>query len=164
MVETSPGTFFATALETKEYPGGNDYGSSMKNLLIAVILLVACPTYAEELKTVGELHTSAVYYEAVESPVFKAFKAEVQKGVKALPTFQACLQDGSPAAKVYGALGIWSVDEKKGRAAMTNLLGDMDKLSLLNGCLKRLTTVDAVAKDLLDNSDDTLSRISFIPR
>lgn len=128
-------------------------------LLIALLFLMTLPTGAEpKFEDVPALHTSAVGYAGTESEVYKSFRAVLNKGEKARPIFQRCLKSGTPAAKLYSAIGLYKLDPEEGKAALKSLADSEEKVPYMRGCIVSTQTVGELATNMLSGK---LSLVSF---
>ena len=97
-----------------------------------------------------------------QSQNYQAFRAEVERGEAAAPLFEELLKTGTPAAKLYSALGLYHLDRERGVKALQSLSGDTTKVSEMNGCMVDETTVGATAKMLLGDNE-AVAR-AYLPR
>lgn len=130
-------------------------------LLLLVTFSLASPSVAQELAQVPALHTSAVGYGASQSDIHKSFAAVVARGEAGRDELERCLTSGTPAAKLYGAIGLYKLDPKDGRAALRRLLNDKSEVLFLQGCLGNRLTVKALATDLLSQKPKYVSFGAF---
>lgn len=131
-------------------------------ILLALATLLILPAEAEpRLLEVSELHTLAVGYAGEESDIHKSFRTVLELGDEAKPIFRRALKTGTPAAKLYGAIGLYRLDPKEGREALQVLSRSKEKVSVMQGCLVFEETVGEVAEQLLSAKPDSYSLSSF---
>ena len=82
----------------------------IKMIILALVFATILPVSAQEFSDVPALHTFAVGYAGAESKVYQSFRAVLDKGEAARPIFRRCLKTGSPAAKLYSAIGLYKLD------------------------------------------------------
>ena len=133
----------------------------MKHYLFAIFLALSSATWSQELLSVKELHTFATGYAGSKSATYQIFEQELNKAEAARPVFEKCLKSGTPAAKLYGAMGLYSLDAAEGKEALKRLAKSEGKVKVLSGCILSEYKVSEVADELL-NSEDGLSVHSFL--
>ena len=129
----------------------------MRKLIL--ILFLAVVSHAETALTLANVESfdnSHIGYAGSPSPNYDAFRAEYQKGQKALPTFEKLVKEGKPAAKIYSAIGLYGLDKKRGLAALQSLKSDQAEVRTMNGCEQMDTTVGEVVKELLVDNGENL--------
>lgn len=137
----------------------------MRICILALLALMSLSAHAEstlKLSEVVRFDGRAVGYAATESQNYQAFRAEVERGEAAAPLFEELLKTGTPAAKLYSALGLYHLDRERGVKALQSLSGDTTKVSEMNGCMVDETTVGATAKMLLGDNE-AVAR-AYLPR
>lgn len=133
-----------------------------KSIILFLILLISSlSALAEGLAQVEQFHPRATGYAGSESATYLIFKAQVQRGEEARETFQQCLKKGTPAGRLYGAVGLWKLDPEEGQRALTALASDQAPVDLMSGCLMMRSTVGEIARDLLSEQPQNLSLQSF---
>jgi hypothetical protein len=85
------------------------------------------------LAEVNRVDSSAIGYAGSASPNYEAFKAELARGEAARPLFEKLIKEGTPAAKIYSAMGLYGLDQRQGRQALVALQNDKSKLELMTG-------------------------------
>lgn len=135
----------------------------MRNIILVLFLLAtgvqAAPSL--ELAQVTRFDGSHVGYAGSASPNYEAFRAVFNQGQQARAIFEKTLQDGTPAAKVYSAIGLYHIDPEAGIKALSALQGDSSDLESLNGCLALRTTVSELATEFLA---DRRALTAYLPR
>jgi hypothetical protein len=131
---------------------------------LLLLILLAIPGGAQELISSTELHTSAVGFAGQKSPTFQSFENVLKQGESAETVFIKCLKDGTPAARLYGAIGLFSLDKEKGQKALQSLSGDHDTVTLFQGCIKSNHEVGELATALLKEDGRTVHLGSFMDR
>ncbi len=124
----------------------------MKRLLIFLLTAMTLTVHAEtqlKLAEVERFDASAIGYAAAASPNYKAFRAELNRGKAAVPLFEELLERGTPAAKLYSALGLYHFDKTRGVRALEGLKGDSAPVSGMSGCMMEQATVGEMAAELL---------------
>lgn len=109
-----------------------------------------------ELATTTRFEAPAIGVAATKGAGYLAFQTELQRGAEAQPLFQDLLQHGTPAARLYAALGLYSLDRERGLQALQNLTSDASEVTSYNGCEAEVTTVGAVAKSFLGDDGATI--------
>lgn len=133
----------------------------LKLIVIALLFATILPVSAQEFADVPALHTFAVGYAGTESKVYKSFRAVLDKGEEAKPIFRQCLKTGSPAAKLYSAIGLYKLDPQEGTTALKSLASSDEKVPVMQGCIVSTYTVGEVASDLLSPNPQLLSFRAF---
>jgi len=77
----------------------------------------------------------------------------VQRGHRAIPALQDLLMHGSPAARLYGAIGLHFLDPVQGRLALEGLCHDSGQLRIQAGGRIGQHTVSEMAYRFLQNAD-----------
>ena len=134
---------------------------NLRLIIIALLFATILPVSAQEFADVPALHTFAVGYGGTESKVYKSFRAVLDKGEKAKPIFRQCLKTGSPAAKLYSAIGLYKLDPKEGTTALKSLASSDEQVPVMQGCIVSTYTVGEVASDLLSPDPQLLSFRAF---
>ena len=134
-----------------------------KNLIFFAFLFLLGTSSAQELLHSSELHGPAVGYAGQKSDTYKVFATALKQGQRSKPLFQKCLKGGTPAAKLYGALGLYSLDPREGREALAQLRGDSNEVSMLKGCILERSTVGELAEKLLSKEKNSLDPEYFLP-
>lgn len=131
----------------------------MRKFTLILLFLLAVMAQAEPTMTLADVasfDSSHIGYAGSASPNFDAFKAELARGEKAAPLFEKLLKQGKPAAKIYSALGLYSLDKERGMAALESLRSDDTPLRTMSGCMMDETTVGKVATELLQNNGEAI--------
>ena len=129
----------------------------MRHLALILMILLGSVAWAATdlpLAEVSRFDGSAIGYAGSPSPSYAAFAAELEKGAAARPLFEQTLKEGTPAARLYAALGLYSLDKERGTAALQSLCSDSSPLQTMHGCLMSDTTVGAMAAELLKNDGE----------
>ena len=127
-----------------------------------ILSLLGLPALAEmEFSTVPALHASAVGYAGTESEIHKSFRALLEKGDGAKPIFQECLKSGTPAAKLYSAIGLHRLNAEEGKKALLSLMESQEPVTVMQGCILSNETVGGVARDFLSGNHRGYSMASF---
>lgn len=108
------------------------------------------PYYAEPLAEVKEFHGSSIGFGSAPSPYYYKFQAEAAKGESAVPLLEQLLLDGTPAARLYAALALYSIDNDRGVRALESLKGDPSHVVTLFDCTRGGSTVGELAAAALD--------------
>lgn len=135
----------------------------MKNLLTFLLLgMLTLGAYAQThpLAQVARFDNAHIGYAASQSPNYAAFTS-VLKTEQAETVFTEVLDNGTPAGRLYAAVGLYHLDEQKGRAALSQLSRDQSGLETMNGCMVFETTLGEVAAELLS---DSAALQSYLPR
>lgn len=117
--------------------------------LLLTLLWLAAPATAhsdETLAQVTRFDTRATGGAGDESSSYLAFRHEVSKGEKALPLYYQLLIEGSPPARLYAAIGLYSLDVKEGKRALRVLWDDPSQVTITDGLGRQDTTVGLVAQ------------------
>ena len=137
----------------------------MKRLWICLVALLTMAAHGEsklKLSDVARFDASAIGYAAAKSPNYEAFLAELSRGDAAIPEFEALLKDGTAAAKLYSAIGLYHFDKARGVAALETLRGDSTPVTGMAGCMMEQATVGSMAEELL--KDDGIATRAYLPR
>ncbi len=134
----------------------------MKKSFVMVLMLVTMAWAAPSLGQVGRFDNRAIGYAGGESPNYEAFRTELAKGASARPEFERLVKEGSPAARIYSAIGLYSLDKAAGTKALEGLKADSSPLKTMNGCLMNDTTVGKTAQGLLANGGEEIQ--FYLPR
>lgn len=131
----------------------------MKQIFVIVMALLAlsAAVAAQGTAALGEakrFESRAVGEGGTTSETWLAFKRELEKGAEARPVFERWLRQGSPAARLYSAIGLYKLQPLRGTEALRELLRDTSAVITVDGCEVEETTVDQVAKRLLDRPED----------
>lgn len=132
----------------------------MRKLMVILFSLLALLAQAEtplSLAEVSSFDNSHIGMAGSPSPNFAAFQSEVNRGDKAAPLFEKLLQEGKPAARIYAALGLYSLDRSRGLAALESLKSDPSKVRTTNGCMTDETTVGEAVTELLANDGEAIT-------
>lgn len=121
------------------------------SLIISFLFVLTLAAQAEELSQVRSFHSATTGRGAGTSPIFMKFEEQRLRGVEARPVFLRCLQKGTPAARLYGAWGLYELNKEEGLAALRTLLEDEESVPFMKGCLLGDSTVGAEAESLLEN-------------
>lgn len=137
----------------------------MSLVMRCVVLLVAMlvgPVLAEQrgLARVSGFDTVATGFAGTKSDNYKTFEAELARGAKAAPVFEKALKEGTPAARLYAAVGLFKLDEGRGKAALESLRSDGARVWSTEGCDREETTVGAMATRLLKNAPQAMGAYS----
>ena len=137
----------------------------MRNFLGTVLMILALlglPAMAHtEFATVPALHASHVGYAGTESEIHKSFRAVLEKGDAAKPISQECLKSGTPAAKLYSAIGLYRLDVEEGKKALMSLVENQEPVPVMQGCIVSNETVGGVARDFLSGNNRGYTMASF---
>ena len=125
--------------------------------------LLAGAVSAQDLLTSPEFHSRATGFAAQESAIYKVFAQAVAQGEQSRTLFQKCLKQGTPAAKLYGAIGLYHLDPKHGREALESLQSDQARVALFDGCLKVEQKVGTIAAGLLSDDKNSMNPEYFLP-
>lgn len=128
----------------------------MRKLILILFLAVIANADPLTLANVESFDNSRIGYAGTPSPNYEAFRAEYAKGPKALPTFEKLLKEGKPAAKIYAAIGLYGLDNKRGLAALQSLKSDTTAVRTMNCCEQMDTTVGEVVSELLVDNGENL--------
>ena len=125
---------------------------------MTLLLLLATIATAENLMDCKVLESRFIGRGASTSPNFERFSAMVKNqdtdGLKKLAK-------GSPAARLYGALGLYQIDKKSGRKALKALVADQSEVTVMQGCVIQQSTISDVAEQLLDGNRKSFSLSAF---
>ena len=119
------------------------------SLIISFLVVLTLAAQAEELAQVRSFHSAATGRGQGMSPTYRIFEEQRLRGVEARPVFLRCLQRGTPAARLYGAWGLYELNKEEGLAALRTLLEDEESVPFMKGCLLGDSTVGAEAQSLL---------------
>ncbi len=108
------------------------------------------PYYVEPLAEVTEFHGSSIGFGGAPSPYYYRFRDEVAKGASAVPLLEQILHDGSPPARLYAALALYSLDSQRGVRALESLEADTREIETLFGCSRSRSTVGETAAEALE--------------
>ena len=133
-------------------------------LLVLFIVTLTLTAVAQDFSQIPALHARATGIAGEESSNYKVFAKTLEQGARSKPLYLQALKSGTPAAKIYAALGLWTLDREQGKLALEQLVDDKEPLVLLSGCCSETITVGQVAKDLLSNKQTYVSFDSFLPR
>ena len=129
---------------------------------VLCIFLLTGSLSAQELLSSPEFHARATGFAGQQSDTYKVFADALAKGTQSRLLFRKCLQEGTPAAKLYGAIGLYQLDPEAGRRALLNLRANKSQVVFFHGCIKCHEQVGALASELLSKDGKTLSLRSFI--
>lgn len=129
---------------------------------MTLMMLMTMAWAALPLGQVQRFDNRAIGFAGGESPNYEAFRAELAKGAAARPQFERLIKEGSPAARIYSAIGLYSLDKAAGTKALQNLKADTAPLKTMNGCLMNDTTVGKTASELLANGGEEIQ--FYLPR
>ncbi len=99
---------------------------------------------------VKEFHGSSIGFGSAPSPYYYKFQAEAAKGEGAIPLLEQLVLDGTPAARLYAALALYSIDNDRGIDALESLKGDTSPLVTLFDCTRGGGTVGEFAAAAVD--------------
>lgn len=140
----------------------------MTRLMIFLLTAMCLAGHAEttlKLAEVARFDASAIGYAAAASPNYQAFRVELNRGEAARPLFEELLERGTPAAKLYSALGLYHLDRARGSLALEKLKGDKAPVSGMSGCMMEEATVGQMAAELLkDNGSATRAYLPARPK
>lgn len=117
--------------------------------LLLILLWLATQATAQNttaLAQVTQFDARSSAESGSESASYMAFRHEVSKREKALPLYYQLLIEGSPAARLYAAIGLYSVDVKEGKRALRVLWDDPSRVTISDGLGRQDTTVGLVAQ------------------
>ena len=132
-------------------------------LSLCFFFILTLGAQAQELLKVQAFHSIATGRGGIKTPTYLKFEEQLNRGRKARGVFRKCLKKGTPAAKLYGALGLYHLNKPEGEQALTSLLGNQDPLPILRGCIISETTVGALSKDFLDGTGKLVTFRMFLP-
>lgn len=115
----------------------------------------------KRLRSADECHACLIKMGGERSATFAAFERLARRGRRAVPGLQELLMHGSPAGRLYGAIGLCYVDPAQGRIALEGLCQDDAPVVTMAGCRKTRHRVCEAAEMLLRNAD---SLAFFLPR
>lgn len=124
----------------------------MRHLIVILFAALSLAAHAEptlKLAEVSRFDTNAIGYAASASPNYEAFRRALGQGEAAAPLFAELLKTGTPAAKLYSAIALYHLDQKRGVQALESLSDSSETVSSLMGCLMNQSTVGEIAKGLL---------------
>lgn len=101
--------------------------------------------YPEPLAEVKEFHGPGIGMGCAPSPYYNLFRAEAVKGESAVPMLERLLIEGTPPARVYSALALYSIDKDRGTKALESLEGDTSTVVTLFYCSRGGDTVEGLA-------------------
>jgi hypothetical protein len=139
----------------------------MRNTLTLILLLglfFMTAASAQELVNSPALHVRATGYAGSKSATYLVFEKALQQGAESRPLYLKCLAEGTPAAKLYGALGLYALNRADGQEALRWLSKDDSKVPFMSGCLLSEEQVSRLAEELLSDEPNTLSVRSFLPQ
>lgn len=122
------------------------------------VLILIVVAVAQDFSQYDQLDTRFTGRGARESETYQAFSHLVQ--TQDLTRLRA-LSKGSPAARLYGAIGLSKLRSREGRQALQRLSGDSDQVVVRQGCVLWRTSVGEVAKQLLSETKQDLSLSQF---
>ncbi len=138
---------------------GFSTGFGMRCFTLILMLFLSLGALAEASLSLAEVYSfdnSHIGAAGSPSPNYEAFKAELSRGKGAEANFQGLLKDGRPAAKIYAALGLYSLDKLRGVAALESLRDDSSPVRTMSGCMVDESTVGEVARELLANDGEAV--------
>jgi hypothetical protein len=130
-------------------------------LMLSSLAALAEPAQQISLAEVGRFDSSLIGFGATPSPNFEAFQMARARGAEAAPLFEKLLKQGSPAARLYSAIGLYGLDRARGVAALESLRSDQARVETMEGCMMHETTVGGVAVELLAGGGEALR--SYLP-
>lgn len=137
----------------------------MRHLIVILLATLGLAAQAEptlKLAEVTRFDSSVIGYAASASPNYEAFRQALRQGEAAAPLFAELLKTGTPAAKLYSAIGLYHLDQKRGVQALQSLSDSSEPVSSLMGCLMNQSTVGETAKELL--KDGQAGVRTYLPR
>lgn len=96
--------------------------------------------------------------------VYKGFEKMLQQGEASREQFWQMVREGKPAARLYGAVGLWHLNPIDGKAALEELVDDEDNVICRSGAFSYRKSVGWAARQLLDDKPDGILKLSlFLP-
>ena len=135
-----------------------------KQLLTLSLLLGLMASVSSQeltLSQVTQFDSARTGRGAGESQTYRLYSIQLERGEEARPVFLDCLKQGTPPARLYGALGLYHLDSKAGKLALQDLLQDSSPVNFTDGCLIMSLSVQELAKRLLSDGPDALSPANF---
>lgn len=86
------------------------------------------------------------------SPVFGAYKAACNLGLDPRgPELDWLMQNGTPAAKIFGCFVAWELERDAGLERFNSFIGDSTPVNYRSGCFGFPTTLNDIASEFMKN-------------
>lgn len=142
----------------------DSYSKSVLALIVTLLLSVWASAGPElpALALVDRFDDSHIGYAGSASPNYDAFRAEYGRGNAARPVFEKILEKGTPAARIYAAIGLYGLDKTRGMEVLQEMKADKAPVTAMSGCMQWETTVGELVTELL--ADDAQGLRGYLPR